>query len=80
MDLVPAMAADAAGKLLTLALPELDALNPMVVDLRLSPLPPATELLPAADAPAPPAPPLNRLAAPVTNSLIMELYISESAW
>lgn len=79
IDLVPAMAVDPAGKLATLALPELDALIPIVVDLRLSPLPPATELLPPLD-PLPLPPPLNRLAAPVTSSLIIELYISESAW
>lgn len=70
------MAVDAAGILLTLAFPVLEALIPIVVDLLLSPLPPATELLP----PLPPLPPLNLFAAPVTSSLIIELYISESAW
>lgn len=75
MDRVPDMAVEPTGKLLTLALPELDALKPIVVDRRLSPRPPATELLPPDD----PLLPLNLLAAPVTSSLIIELYISESA-
>lgn len=75
-DLLPGVAAAPAGKLVTLALPGFDPLDAIVVERRLSPLPPATELLPPLD----PPPLLNRLAAPVTSSLIIELYISESAW
>lgn len=56
---------------MTLVFATPDEATPMVVDLLISPLPPE---------PVPAPAPLKRVAAPVTSSLIMALYISESAW